>query len=250
MAHIPPCNAFDVFSAVRLANWGTLALNLVENAKSALDNHKTESMGFRSTYRDRERKAEGLLLPQYPMLGVFLMQHKEGSDKLLAALKTDSYVKRLDSSQLVMHLVKTNTSGLIWALNEGWDTHFCLRQSRQMKMKWTELRAELKTATERETVDNWIRKWAKRNPILLCELHTPTVEECKTLLVEHLYYSHKELKILFTDGQFHGFYQALESLGQLDAKNDRAEKAKLLRGYFTQEPVAQLSLPDNFCVEQ
>ena len=249
MSYIPHCNELDVFSAVRHGHWAELATNLAANAKKALENHKTGSLGVRSTYRDRERKAEELLLPQYPMLGVFLMQHKEGSDKLLAALKTDPYVKRLDSSQLVMHLVKTNTSDFIWALNEGWAGHLGLLQSRQIKMKWAELRAELKTTHERETVDTWMRKWAKRNPMLLCELQTPTAAECKTLLVEHLYYSHKELKVLFADETFQGFYHALESLGQLDPKHNRTERAKLLRGYFTQEPVAQLSLPDNFFIE-
>lgn len=218
MSYVPHCNELDVFHAVRLGHWDDLAGRLAENAKRILEGHKKHSLGYRFSRRDQELKAESLLLPKYPMVGVFIMQHKEGSDKLLATLKKDPYVKRMDCSELVMHLAKTDTSGFIWALNQGWDAHFGLLQSRQIKMNWNDLRATLKTAHERETVDTWMRKWAKRNPMLLCELHTPMAAECKTLLVDHLYYSHKELKVLCADADFHGFYQALEGLGQLDRK--------------------------------
>lgn len=177
------------------------------------------------------------------------MQHKEGSDKLLATLKNDPYIKRMDCSQLVMHLVKTDTSGFIWALNQGWDAHFGLLQSRQVKMNWSDLKATLKTAHERETVDTWMRKWVKRNPMLLANLSTPTFDECKTLIVERLYVSPKELRVLQQNHEFRVFFHALESLGQWDAKRTPEDNAKLLRGYFTQEPVAQLSLPDDFVVE-
>ena len=249
MNNFVPCNEISVFDAVRHGNWDVLAKGMTENAKQSLETYKLTTLGWRSGYREKLRRAEILLLPEYPMVGVCRMQHKDGSDKLLAALKNDTYLKRMDSSNLVMHLIRTDPAGFIWALNEGWGSYFGLLKSRQMHMQWVDINATLKTVEARNTVDNWIRLWSKCNPQLLSELSTPTFAECQILLVEQLYYGSKELNILLKDESFQHFYQMLESLGQLDSKVSRPEKAALFRSHFTNAPIAQLVLPDDVTVD-
>lgn len=170
MSYVPHVSVIDVFQAVHLGNWTELANVLAENSKRSLHEYKTYVLNKRYTRRDREQKAETLLLPMYPMLGVFHMQHEEGSKKLLEALNKDTYVRRMDASKLVMYLVETNISGLMWSLQEGWGEQLGLLQSRQHTMDWHKLRAALKTESDRDTVYGWMRKWAKRNPLILKSL--------------------------------------------------------------------------------
>lgn len=252
MSYVPHVNEIDVFQAVRLGNWAELASALAEHSKRSLHEYKTHVLDKRCARRDREQKAEMLLLPMYPMLGVFHMQHEEGSKKLLEALNKDTYVRRMDASKLVMHLVETNINGLIWSLQAGWGEQLGLLQSRQHTMDWQKLQAALKTESDRETVDGWMRKWAKRNPLILKELGSPSLNECRTLLVDHLYVSSKELNVFMTDDSFRGFFQTVEGLGLWGNSTTvltMKQKASILRPHFTQEPVAQLSLPDDLLVE-
>lgn len=249
MSYIPTCNEIDVFQAVRFGNWDELAKNMIEHAEHALDQYRHTSLGGRSTYRQREIKAESISLPFYPMVGVFHMRHKEGNDKLLATLAKDKYVKRMDCSKLVMHLVQTNPSGLVWALNEGWGSHFGLLQSRQSQMDWYKLRNILDEPEQRQAVDTWIRLWAQRNPLILKELNAPTHAECQTLLVEQLHVSPKELGVFMQDDPFRGFFHAMESLGQWDSTATMKQKALSLLPYFSDEPAVQMALPNNFEIE-
>ena len=248
-------NEISVFHAVRNGSWDTLALLLSDMSKHALESHKKTTIGGRDSYsyrysnRERELKAESILLPLYPMKGIFLMEHQEGSDRMLQTLAKDTYIKRMDCSQLAMHMVQSNTSAFVWGLKQGWGEHFGLLQSRQCKMKWDTVHDTVVDAGERAVVDRWLRHWSKRNPLLLRELFVPTRDECVSLLVEQSYMAPKQLKVLLQDERFSGFMQTIESLGQWDERTSMAQKVALLRPYFTQQPVAQMALPSDFLIE-
>lgn len=248
-------NEIDVFHAVRNGGWNTLALMLSDMSKRALESHKKTTIGgsdsysYRSSNRERELKAESILLPLYPMKGIFLMEHQAGSDRMLETLAKDTYVKRMDCSQLAMHMVQSNVGAFVWGLKQGWGEHFGLLQSRQYKMKWDTVHDTVVEPSDRAVVDEWLRHWSKRNPLLLRELFVPTHNECVSLLVGQSYMAPKQLKVLLQDERFSGFVQTIESLGQWDYRTSMAQKTALLRPYFTQEPVAQMALPSDFLIE-
>ncbi len=248
-------NEISVFHAVRNGGWDTLALMLSDLSKHALEEHKKTTINVRDSYsyrnsnRARESKAESILLPLYPMKGIFLMEHQAGSDRMLETLAKDTYIKRMDCSRLVMHMVQSHVGGLMWGLKQGWGNHFGLLQSRQHAMKWDTLHDTVVDKSDQETVDAWLRHWAKKNPLLLRELFSPTHDECVSLLVEQSYMAPKQLAVLSQDTRFAGFVQTIESLGQWDPRTTMAQKTALVRPYFTQEPVAQMALPNDFLIE-
>lgn len=248
-------NEIDVFHAVRNGGWDTLALMLSDMSKRALESHKKTTLGgrdsysYRSSNRERELKAESILLPLYPMKGIFLMEHQAGSDRMLETLAKDTYVKRMDCSQLAMHMVQSNVGAFVWGLKQGWGAHFGLLQSRQHSMKWDTLHATVVQKSDQETIDQWLRHWSRRNPLLLRELFSPTHAECVSLLVDQAYMAPKQLDVLLKDERFSGFVQTIESLGQWDARTTMAQKAALVRPYFTHESVAQMALPNDFLIE-
>lgn len=241
-------NETDVFLAMRNGDWTHLGRLLSEAARGVLEEHKktnASSMGYYSRYsnRDRELKAEMLLLPDYPLKGIFLMEHKEGSDSMLAALAKDSFIKRMDSSAFVMHMAKNNVDSLIWGLEQGWGVHLGLLQSRQHKMDWGKLHTMVKEPAHRTVVDTWLRHWSKRNPLLLRDLFQPTRTECARMIVEQSYLNATQLNVLLQDDGVRGAIQVFESLGEWGPHANMATRVQLLRPYFAQEPALQIDMP-------
>ena len=89
-------NEIDVSDAVRNGGGYTLALMLSHMSKRALESHKKTTIGgrdsysYRSSNRERELKAESILLPLYPMKGIFLMEHQAGSYRMIETLAKDT----------------------------------------------------------------------------------------------------------------------------------------------------------------
>lgn len=254
MAYTHTPNEFDIFEAVRTGNWNVLATNLVEYANNALGTHKNTSSGGDYGHRgysrrNAELKSAILQLPLYPLQGIIAMRHVEGSSKLLDALKKEPVLKRMDCSKLVMTLVKRDVDGLVWALDQGWGTHLGLLQSRQVEMNWNELRGALKTPEMHASVDQWVRQWVKKNPLMLQILGTPTLDEGKTMILEQDYVSSRLLKVLQKDDDFRGFITAMEGLGTWNETLRPSEQLKMLQPYFAKKAVVEMALPDDFVIE-